>query len=59
MYVLLKHEPFNPIKPYHIESLKRFEESSPKNPKFKLYGIYNSELYAYRAMVKEVMANLP
>jgi hypothetical protein len=53
MYVLLKHETFNPIKPYHIEPLKRYEESPPRNPKFKLYGIYDSERAAYRAMVRD------
>ena len=50
MYVLLKHEPFNPVKPYHIESLERYEMNPPKNLGFKMFGLYASIPDAVSAM---------
>ena len=50
MYVLLKHEPYNPYKPYHFESLRRYEARPPGNKNYKLFGVYDS--------MKEVFAKI-
>ena len=54
IYVLLKHSDGCKIKPYHIESLKRFYESPPGNKKYRLYGIYSNSDSAFLAMTNEL-----
>lgn len=55
-YVVLRHNRAgqrNWLKPYHIEPLSRYCARPPRNPEFKLLGIYPSERDALAAIVED------
>ncbi len=52
-HVLLKHNPQNKIKPYHIETYEKYITRLILNKKYELIGIYFSEKAAFKAMIKD------
>ena len=52
-HVVLRHDRAGQrgwLKPYHIETLRRYCVRPPRNPEFKLLGIYSSERAALIAI---------
>lgn len=53
-FVLLKHEPFSKIKPFHIETLFRYKTNPPRNSNYKLVAIYKTHNGAMMRMFHEL-----
>ncbi len=53
-FVLLKHEPWSKIKPFHIETLFRYKTNPPRNTNYKLLAIYKTHKGAMMRMFYEL-----
>jgi hypothetical protein len=52
-HVLLKNTSHKNVKPYHIETLEKYERCPPSNVNFALVGIYESRDEAHAAMIAD------
>ena len=57
LFILFKSEPFNQVKPFHLEKLDDYENRRPPHPSWKKIGIFLSVAQAMSAMRNDLKAN--